>query len=210
MQASIAIELLESSRYAETGSMLARAFDADPAWCFVYPDPARRPAQLAWLFEHWSRVMGPLGACFIGSRGEGAAMWFPPGKGPRVSSWSCIRAGFGAIPFKLGLGGIRRALILQADIEVHWAEVPQQPCWMLDVLGVHPDFQRQGVGAALIRPILERADAEGLPCHVITHNQANIAYYERHGFRLLRRAGEQHLASSLWRPAPNDRNRGGL
>lgn len=204
---TIEVELLQPSRYKEAGILLGRAFNSDPAWCYLCPDPAKRPSQLTWMFERWCRVLGPLGACYIGKKGEGVAMWFPPDKGPQASLWTYIRAGLGTAPFRLGLSGIRRALLLNADMKKRWAGDLKQPCWKLDVLGVDPNYQRQGVGTALLQPILERADSEGTPCHVITHNPANIVYYGRHGFQLLHRAEQGYLANSLWRPAPDNPNR---
>lgn len=194
------VERLESTRLGEVGALLARAFDSDPMCQYLCPNPATRHRQLAWMFERWSRVLVPLGASFVSKNGKGVAMWFPPGKGPRISLWAYFMAGFGAAPFRLGLGGIRRAAVLQADMERRWTADLKEPCWTLDVLGVEPSCRGQGIAASLLRPVLDRADAEHMPCYVITHGQANIAYYERYGFRLLYRADEGHLASSLWRP----------
>lgn len=54
-------------------------------------------------------------------------------------------------------------------------------------IGVHPDYQGNGVGGALLVALLERADELGAPVllEVRTDNAPAIALYERHGFASL-------------------------
>ncbi|MDT8909671.1 ribosomal protein S18-alanine N-acetyltransferase [Amycolatopsis sp. PS_44_ISF1] len=54
-------------------------------------------------------------------------------------------------------------------------------------IGVVPEAQGQGVGKALLRALLERADELGAPVflEVRTDNTTAVGLYERHGFRKL-------------------------
>jgi GNAT superfamily N-acetyltransferase len=54
----------------------------------------------------------------------------------------------------------------------------------LSILGVEPSRQGQGLGSALIRPMVERADAEGLPCYLETFQPRNLPLYQKHGFKI--------------------------
>ena len=54
----------------------------------------------------------------------------------------------------------------------------------LSTLGVEPSRQGLGLGSALIRPMLERADAEGLPCYLETFQPRNVPLYQKHGFKI--------------------------
>ncbi|NIJ14158.1 ribosomal-protein-alanine N-acetyltransferase [Saccharomonospora amisosensis] len=51
-------------------------------------------------------------------------------------------------------------------------------------IGVHPDFQGQGIGTALLRALLARADELHalVTLEVRTDNDSAIRLYERHGF----------------------------
>ncbi len=40
-------------------------------------------------------------------------------------------------------------------------------------------------GVALIRQVLARADAEGLPCYLESANPRNLPFYKRHGFEVV-------------------------
>ena len=43
-------------------------------------------------------------------------------------------------------------------------------------------MQSKGVGSAVIRHMLERCDAEGLPAYLESSNLRNVPFYARHGF----------------------------
>jgi ribosomal protein S18 acetylase RimI-like enzyme len=64
------------------------------------------------------------------------------------------------------------------------ANTPPEPHWYLAMLATHPDWQRRGVGAALMAPAIAEADAHGLGCYLETESEANVAYYRRHGFEV--------------------------
>ena len=57
--------------------------------------------------------------------------------------------------------------------------------WHLLVIGVLPAFQGQGIGSALMSPVLAQADRDDLPCFVETVQPRNQPLYARHGFRLV-------------------------
>ena len=59
------------------------------------------------------------------------------------------------------------------------------PHWYLMALGVAPASQGQGIGGRLIRPVLARADAAGLPCYLETETERNVTFYRKHGFAVL-------------------------
>ena len=54
----------------------------------------------------------------------------------------------------------------------------------MHTIAVHPDHQGQGIGTALLRALLARADELQAPVvlEVRTDNDTAIALYERHGF----------------------------
>jgi GNAT superfamily N-acetyltransferase len=59
---------------------------------------------------------------------------------------------------------------------------PAAPHFHLAVLGTDPDHQGKGLGAAVIAPMLERCDREGVPAYLESSNPRNIPFYARHGF----------------------------
>ena len=176
-----------------------------PAFCHVFPDARRRARALAPFFRATVRDAVPFGA--VQAAGDGAAVlavavWLPPGTFP----WSALRKAratpsfmrvFAAYPSAFGSFGRYGS---NAE-RVH----PRERHWYLEVLGVRPGSQRQGLGTRLIQPVLDRADADCLPCFLETSDRANVPYYERFGFSVvdddlqLVPSGPSHVA--MRRPA---------
>jgi ribosomal protein S18 acetylase RimI-like enzyme len=77
---------------------------------------------------------------------------------------------------------------------------PPEPVWYLEVLGVHPAVQRRGIGAVLLRPVLQVSDADGVGCYLETGKPDNVAYYERLGFGLVAPASPLYDGGpTMWR-----------
>jgi GNAT superfamily N-acetyltransferase len=62
-----------------------------------------------------------------------------------------------------------------------------EPHHYLGILGSDPQFRRTGAGSAVLAPVLERCDTEGLPAYLETQKEANIAYYARHRFEVVQK-----------------------
>lgn len=69
---------------------------------------------------------------------------------------------------------------------VSWEERPAE-LWLASI-EIHPRYQRQGLGTAIIRSLAERAVARGTPVtlRVLHANTEARSLYERLGFRELR------------------------
>jgi hypothetical protein len=59
---------------------------------------------------------------------------------------------------------------------------PHGSYWYLQFLGVAPAWQGQGIGSALMTPVLERCDREGVRAYLDATSERNKRLYERHGF----------------------------
>jgi ribosomal protein S18 acetylase RimI-like enzyme len=173
-------------------AMLARAFDDDPLFLAILPDPAQRRRALAALFEEWARRLHlPHDTNFTTDDHSGAALWSPPGHWS-LSLFTLARMG----PRMLGALGSRTipALrVLGAIDKPH----PRTPHNYLRIIGCDPDRQGQGIGSALLRPMLDRCDSRREPAYLESSKERNLTFYRRHGFEV---TGEvvTHLGPRAW------------
>ena len=76
---------------------------------------------------------------------------------------------------------VPRALRVVTTIE---RQHPRTPHWYLAVLGTDPIHQGKGIASALLAPILERCDREGIGAYLESSKESNIAFYRRHRFEV--------------------------
>jgi ribosomal protein S18 acetylase RimI-like enzyme len=173
---------LEPEHYGAASAVLARAFHDDPAWTWLIPDEERRTRLLPPLFRAGfdvttADVWSTAGAV------RGAARWLPPGR-PGVRLGATLRA-LVTTPARLGRA-TGSFLAYGRSVELMRADVAGGPHWYLAGIGVEPGAQRQGIGGALLAPGLEGAERQGLPVVLLTNNEANLSFYGRHGFVVVR------------------------
>ena len=185
---------LERNRLGEASDVLARAFADDPAWRWLFPDAERRRRILPWLF----RVGFDVTAADVWATAgdiRGAARWLPPGR-PPMRFGPTLRALI-TTPFRLG-SATGPYLAYGRAVEAMRAEVMQGSHWYLAGIGVDPPAQRQGIGAALLQPGLEAAAEAGLPAVLLTNAAANLSFYERHGFEVVREGETPQDGPHAW------------
>lgn len=177
--------ILESGQENFAAAALVESHCDYPAFCDVFPDRHRRRRALQPFFRATVRDAVPFGAVYAaadGSRCLAVAVWLPPGAFP----WSARRKARATPDFMRVLAADPRAFrrFTRYGANAERAH-PGVPHWYLEVLGVRPEFQRQGIGRRLIEPILDRADTDEVPCVLETADRANVAYYERFGFSVV-------------------------
>jgi ribosomal protein S18 acetylase RimI-like enzyme len=185
---------LERDQLGGASDVLARAFQDDPAWVWLLPDAERRARLLPWLF----RVGFDVTAADVWSTPGtilGAARWLPPGR-PAMRIAPTLRA-LVTTPFHLG-AATGLFLSYGRAVEQMRTEVAAGSHWYLAGIGVEPSAQRQGVGSALLRPGIEAAEREGLPTVLLTNNEANLGFYESHGFVVVREGRTPEDGPKAW------------
>jgi len=191
---AVEIVRLERSRLADASDVLARAFQNDPAWVWLIPEEERRAKLLPWLFRVGFDVTA---ADVYATAGEvlGAARWLPPGRAS-IHIGPTLRA-LVATPLRLG-AATAQFLAYGRAVEGLRAAVAPGPHWYLAGIGVEPGCQRQGIGGALMQPGIEGAAAAHLPTVLLTNNDANLSFYESHGFRVVQEADTPRGGPRAW------------
>ena len=182
----------EAGDVAGITGALAEAFDDDPVMGYLFPKEANRSKKMRAFFASDSKRALTKGSVHTTARGpvQGGAIWMAPGQW-KIGGFELL----GQLPMLFRLGGdTPRSLALLSKVEkVH----PIEPHWYLAILGTAPQYQGKGVGSALMAPVLERCDREGVPAYLESSKESNIPFYKRHGFEV---RGEVNVKNgpTLW------------
>ncbi|MGZ4681161.1 MAG: GNAT family N-acetyltransferase [Acidimicrobiales bacterium] len=168
----------ETSDRKELAAVLGRAFQTDPVWNWLFPDPATKLRRSTQVFQAYLRDALTVGEVYTTPDRAGAALWKPPGKW-KLGNAAIVRS----LPSLLRAFGTRLPASLEIERKVE-AQHPLQPHWYLSVIGTDPVAQGRGVGNALIRQVTDRCDQEGLPAYLESSKAENVPYYQRYGFKV--------------------------
>jgi ribosomal protein S18 acetylase RimI-like enzyme len=170
----------------QVAETLAAAFLDDPIMAWCYPDADRRREILPRGFEIIAASNLPHGGVLTTDDGVGAAVWVPPG----------VEDDEEALRALLEVSAEYGSRVVQA-FELMTAAHPEAPHQYLFLLATRPGWQSRGIGSALMRPVLEACDRDGLPAYLEATCERNVGLYQRHGFRV---TGEIALPEgpSLW------------
>lgn len=166
----------EARAVAET---LAAAFFQDPVIGWGWPDHERRRQILPDFFEVMVNISLDYDLVYATDDLTGAALWVPP-TAPEPSAEE-------AEAFADSIRSVTREfspLVLQlfATLDAHH---PHETHFYLPIIGTRPERQGQGIGTALLAPVLERCDREQIPAYLEATSERNQALYRREGFRTI-------------------------
>jgi len=161
-------------------AMLARAFYDDPVTAWFYPNPERRLVHARRFFAIRLRQLADQELIFTTSDHTGAALWTLPGR------WrEDLRQSLMLLPMlPVLLPRIARSTRAVREIERRHPVVAH---FYLSVLGTDPDQQGGGIGSALLTPVLDRCDSDGVAAYLESSKESNIGFYVRHGFTVTER-----------------------
>jgi ribosomal protein S18 acetylase RimI-like enzyme len=181
------MQALKAEQIDAAARTLTASFWNDPLVTHVIaPDEKKREAVCRWFFSVGLRYGLRWGDVRANDELSAVAVWLPPDK-TTVSALRMLRVGFGALPFRAGLGGARR-MMTAISISDRFHHKVNGPHWYLWMLGTAPEAQGTGQGGGLLRYGTSQADAAGIPCYLETGTESNVAFYSRRGFAVIDQA----------------------
>ena len=165
----------------DLAATLARAFAHDPFYSFLAGDAPERGQRMQ---DGWSGILrfgsAGLAETYTTDDHAGVALWIPPGhRGPSIIDSLRMMPSIARLAGWRRLRVVTNAVAALEERHRHHAPVAH---FYLSALGVEPDRQGEGIGTALMQPVLDRCRREGIPAYLETATARNVLLYERLGF----------------------------
>jgi GNAT superfamily N-acetyltransferase len=187
---------VQTEHISALAPLLARAFDVDPAYQYLFPEPSQRIAGLTDFFARNLATHLPAActhALLVAADAVATVTLRPPG-GVHISTLTMLRRGLLPFVFAHGHAAVKRLFWLKGTYDALEREASQaQPHWYVHMMAVRPDLQGQGHGSRLLAQVLEQTSDRDpqLPTVLTTHLPENLVFYRGAGFETI---GERKLA----------------
>ena len=124
---------------------------------------------------------------------EAVAIWAPPDKW-KVPSSEIIKA----TPAFLSVFGVKQFVSALGALSLLEKNHPKEPHYYLEFLGTDPAHQRKGLGGAVLGPVLERCDTEGVGVYLESSKDVNVPYYRHFGFEVRQEVTHKNNGPTQW------------
>jgi GNAT superfamily N-acetyltransferase len=158
-------------------------------WCI--DDGTRRRQLLPGFFGAVAKSYLAYDETYAVDEGVSTAVWAPPG----AEDDEELPAALGELVEEYAE---RMFEVLGLMEEKH----PVEPHYYLFLLGTRPEWQSRGLGSALMAPVLETCDRDGIPAYLEATSERNKQLYLRHGFEVTDeiRLPDGPTMWPMWRP----------
>jgi GNAT superfamily N-acetyltransferase len=177
---AVAPRRAEAAELPVLARMLARAFHEDPVAGWACRPEDLRPRVLERLFGMRLRDIQPVGEIWTDDDLRSVAVWATPEKWHTTARQDAAYATC-LLHRRLLL---RMPMVVRGLLGAQKVHPTEPPHWYLAILGTDPSAQGQGLGSAMMRPVLEECDRHGIGAYLESSKEQNLDYYARHGFRV--------------------------
>ena len=77
------------------------------------------------------------------------------------------------------------------------ASLVDRESWYLSIVGILPQYQNQGLGAKLVKDVLDKTDRLGVTTYLETFTPRNEGFYQRLGFHIANRFHEPTIDARI-------------
>jgi GNAT superfamily N-acetyltransferase len=179
------VSKLEADQKRKAANVLVSAYFDYSMMIHYFPDAEKRKRKLPWYMERALNCAVCYGEVFVTNDMSGVMFILPPGH-TRLTTKEFIRNGFLFLPVVMGFRNYAKSDECEKFVaDTHERLMKGRDHYYLWGLAVDPEKQRKGAGSALLKTLTDRSDVENMPIYLETHDQNNVAYYERFGFKLI-------------------------
>lgn len=187
----VRIRQAETEDREQVVRLLDEAFHHDPVSSWVFPEERHRRAVHGKFLGVFVDVTLAEGRIDLLEDGTAVALWLPvPAGAPTEEDTTPALMRATADP-----DNERAELVGRLTGAIHPHDRAHE---YLLMIGVSPDRQGEGIGAALIADVLDRCDRDGVPAYLEASSARSRRLYERLGFAFMGATVELPDGPSMW------------
>jgi len=187
------VRLASEADLGPIAASLSRAFVDDPVMNYLLGKQELPFDKGVKFFTLMAKIQLPHHNTYVSEGCEAAAVWAPPDKW-RVPSSEIIKAA----PGFLSVFGVKQFFAALTALSLLEKNHPKEPHYYLEFLGTDPAHQRKGLGAAVLGPVLEKCDAEGVGAYLESSKDVNVPYYRHFGFEVRQEVTHKNNGPVQW------------
>jgi ribosomal protein S18 acetylase RimI-like enzyme len=178
--------LVRADEEADAFRLLARTFVDETLFAYVFAGRGRSRIEHAltpW-FRAWVRAHVPLGAVHaarVEERLVGVGLCIPPGGVPVGLRRFRFNMSYLGCLLRMTMTSPRALQLVSFGARLERLH-PKGPFWKLAFVGVDPEFQRRGIGGALVDQMIVGTGGSARVCWLVVFGPQARALFERRGF----------------------------
>ncbi len=159
--------------------ILAKSFVTNKSVNYLIKLGKNKLSRIRYLMSYAFEVCYLSGEVLLSEDQKACALLiYPDSKKPTLKSvWLDIKLIF----FCIGLQNIRKILKREALIK---KLQPKERMTYLWFIGVHPEYQNQGIGSALLNELITHNTLKNQPIYLETSTLKNLPWYQKLGFTI--------------------------
>ena len=188
---------LHKHEIAQAGLILTEAFQDDPVFIAIF-DGATPEQWVAFFTAPVVYCLKYGQAIAPSAQMEGVAAWVP-GKFADMDFFRMLFSGAMWAGMKMGMEIAQKLKVIFGPIEqdrkVH---LLGRDYLYLQLIGVAPKYQGQGLGGKLLAALFAESEQTGLPIYLETETDENVQIYQHFGFKVLKKATLPLIDLPMW------------
>jgi ribosomal protein S18 acetylase RimI-like enzyme len=189
---------LDQSQKQKAAMLYARVFFDYPQFVTYHPSLEWRKRHFTTYCEFGLKTAFRYGEVYADPDLRGVICWFPP-ENTFISTMKYLKVpGFIPLVRLVGLKNFSRIITCEDYSGKVQRDIIPGPHWYLWGFAVDQDFRMRGIGSSLMEPGIARADQQGLPIYLETHDENKVPYYQKRGFELIRSERVPKIELPFW------------
>lgn len=178
--------------------ILVNAFWDDPLNLYFIPESENRRKLFSDYLRARLKFAIRYGEVYSTSPNfEGIAAWYPSGMSD-LTYFRLLRVGFLGLIRLLGMETISRMNRVGSHAAKMRKQYLPEPHWHLFPIAVDPKHQKKGFASALMKPMLDEIQSQGLPYFLETLNEEYVSLYEHYGFEIIFEGTIPDVELAIW------------